>query len=383
MIDKNLSYYTCNGIEFSSKINACIYSQTVNKPVEWVFHDDVYSKYPWHIEPEQTLDELYDARARQLREQYDYIILSYSGGSDTNNILESFIRCNLHIDEIVTNHITKATEKFTIIDPSNKAASNFAAEHQLQAIPRLQYIYDKLPKTKITVLDVSDVVLNSMDMFDDVEWVHERNDYLSIGQLFRYNYFHFSEMKKQFDKDKKVAIIVGVDKPRTVITDTNDFRVCFNDATANIASVNDFNTEYSNIKTELFYWSRNTAPMICKQAHVIKNWLEAMPARQRMWRNVTKTVVRLYHERLLRNILYSTWDNSWFQADKGTSYWNSEFDAWFHNDPTLTKELTQWKRGLEYVAQNAKDYVEYRNGSADGLKMFTRSYYVGKIHNIG
>jgi hypothetical protein len=382
MIDKDLSYYTCNGIEFSSKVNACIYSQTVNKPVEWMFHNDVYSAYPWQIEPEQTLDELYDARARQLREQYDYLILSYSGGSDTNNILESFIRQDLHIDEIVTNHITKATEKFTIIDPSNKLASNFAAEHQLQAIPRLQYIYDKLPKTKITVLDVSDVVLNSMSQFDDVEWVHERNDYLSIGQLFRYNYFHFAELKKQFDKDKKVAIIVGVDKPRTVISPNDEFVLYFTDATANIASVNDFNTEYSNIKTELFYWSKDTAPLICKQAHVVKHWLEANPVRQRMWRNVTKEMVRLYHERFLRNILYTTWDDTWFQADKGTSYWNSEFDAWFHNDPTLSRELTQWKRGLEYVAQSAGDYIEYKNGVADGLKGFKHSYFVGRMRNV-
>lgn len=149
MIDTDLSYYTCNGINFVSKINACIYSQTVNKPVEWIFHNDVYSNYPWHIEPEQTLDELYDARSRQIREEYDYVILSYSGGSDTNNILESFIRQGLHIDEIVTNHITKATEKFTILDPTNKLASNFAAEHQLQAVPRLQYIHSKLPKQRL------------------------------------------------------------------------------------------------------------------------------------------------------------------------------------------------------------------------------------------
>ena len=78
--------------------------------MDWIFHDDAFSKYPWHIEPEASLDQLYDARARQLREKYDYVVLSYSGGSDTHNILESFIRQGLHIDEIVTNHMTTATQ---------------------------------------------------------------------------------------------------------------------------------------------------------------------------------------------------------------------------------------------------------------------------------
>jgi hypothetical protein len=378
MIDKDLSYYTCNGIEFTSKINACIYSKTVNKPVEWNFHNDVYSKYHWHIEPEQTLDELYDARSRQIREQYDYVILSYSGGSDTNNILESFIRQGLHIDEIVTNHITKATEKFTVLDPTNKLASNFAAEHQLQAVPRLQYIHKMLPKTKITVLDVSDVVLNSMNAFDDVEWVHERNDYLSIGQLFRYNYFHFGELKKQFDKNLKIAIIVGVDKPKSAIVNGN-FCISFFDTTANITSINDFNTEYTNIKTVPFYWSRDTAPMVCKQGHVIKRWLEANPHRQKFWDNPSTATVRLYHERWLRSVLYTTWNDDWFQTDKGTSYWNSEFDSWFHNSSEWSPQYTKWQRGLDYVAQQASDHVVYRNGKADGLQTMKHTYFIGPM----
>ena len=106
MFNKNLGYYRCDGIDFQSKVNALLHSKAVNQPVEWMFHQDVFESYPWHIEPSETLDQLYDRRAKELRKQYDYIILSYSGGADSHNILESFIRQKLHIDEIVINHIT-------------------------------------------------------------------------------------------------------------------------------------------------------------------------------------------------------------------------------------------------------------------------------------
>ena len=74
-----VSYYKVDGILFNSKIQAALFAQKTNKPLEWVFTpDSEFSKYPWHIEPLSTLDQLYDKRARELREKYDYLILGYS-----------------------------------------------------------------------------------------------------------------------------------------------------------------------------------------------------------------------------------------------------------------------------------------------------------------
>lgn len=386
MINPELGYYYCNGISFSSKVNALLYSKTVNQPVEWDFNNKEFYAYDWFIEPEESLDELYNKRARELREKYDYLILSFSGGSDTNNILEAFIRQNLHIDEIVTNHLTSATKKTTILDTNVKNSWNFAAEHQLQAVPRLQYIKDKLPKTKITVLDVSDIVLNSMSDFDDVDWVLGRNDHLSIGQLFRYNYHHFSEMRKQFDKNLKIAIIVGLDKPKTKIVN-NKFYIFFSDTTANITTINDFNDEYTNIKTELFYWSPSCLPMLCKQGHVIKRWLEQNPQMQYAW--VLKPGVmngyemaRLVHEKALRSVIYTTWNEKWFQTDKSTQWWHTEFDSWFRNDPTFTREYDLWKRGINYLADKLPDMMQMKNGVPDGMRVFKHEFCLGEMKGL-
>jgi hypothetical protein len=348
----------------------------VNKPIEWVFHDDIYAKYDWSIEPTESLDELYDRRARQLREKYDYLVLSFSGGSDTNNIVESFIRQGLHIDEIVTNHISQVTKSTTILNTSNTQSSNFAAEHELQTVPRLHYIHTNLPRTKITVLDVSGVVFDGIK--DDVSWVLDKNDHLSVGQLFRYNYFHFGNMKRQFDKDLKVAIITGTDKPRTYIKD-DTFYLYFQDSVANITTIDDFNKDYTNITNELFYWSADSAPMICKQAHVIKRWLEANPDKQDYWRNITAEKIRLYHERFLRPLLYTNWDNSWFQADKSTNWWHTEFDTWFRTDKEFEQKYKLWQQGITWLADNLGHLVETKNGVPDSFVKFRKIYKIGQM----
>ena len=60
MINKKLGYYTVGDVEFDSKIKACIYAQTNNQDVVWHFNNEIFEKYSWHIEPEKSLDELYD-----------------------------------------------------------------------------------------------------------------------------------------------------------------------------------------------------------------------------------------------------------------------------------------------------------------------------------
>ena len=387
MINKNLGYYICDGKEFSSKVDALIYSSVTKKEVSWYFHNDAFKNYNWSIEPEHSLDYYYDKRARELREKYDYLILSFSGGSDTNNILESFIRQGLHIDEIVTNHMSSATSGFTVLDKRYTRSSNFAAEHELQAVPRLKYISEKMPRTKITVLDVSDIVLNSILEYD-VDWVLKRNDHLSIGQLFRYNYFHFGEMKKKFDKNKKIGIIVGLEKPKTSIVSAKEFYISFNDTVANITTINDFNDEYDNTVVEMFYWSSETLDMMAKQAHVIYNFLKKNPRMIPYWRlqhtinGVTYSnaeLNRMIHEKVLRNIIYTTWDSNWFQTDKSILWWNTEFDDWFRADQKYKKQQEIWKRGMAYLESKIPEYIVYRDNMMDRMKVFSHSYYVKEI----
>lgn len=374
--DKNLGYYTCDGISFGSKINACIYAQSVNKSVKWIFKNHIHDRYPWEIEPTETLDQLYDQRCKDLREKYDYLVLSYSGGSDSNNILESFMRQNLHIDEIVTNHLTQATEKTIILNPAVKDNWNFNAEHQLHALPRLREIQKKLPRTKITILDVTQAVLSSLDGQDE-SWLLNRRENVSIGMTHRYNHIYFNEVRKQLDKNLNVAIITGIEKPRTAI-ENGVFYVYFTDANVNASSPADHNIG-TNAKIEYFYW--NDPKIVVKQAHVVKRWLETNTQFQKFWQTGESLWEnsRKIHEPLLKNIIYTTWNNEWFQTEKAVRGWYCEFDQWCHTNKDQIKNYHVWKKGLDYLTSAASNFIRYKNGEADGLITMSHRYKIGTM----
>lgn len=56
----------------------------------------------WTTEPTETLRELYKQHAQYIRDTYDYVILYFSGGSDSTTMLNAFLDNNIHVDEIVT-----------------------------------------------------------------------------------------------------------------------------------------------------------------------------------------------------------------------------------------------------------------------------------------
>jgi len=380
--NKNLGYYVCDGISFRSKIDALIYAQAAKKKVEWVFFNEIFAAYPWHIEPTESLDELYDRRAREIREKYDYVMINYSGGSDSHNLLQSFIRQNLHVDEIVTNHVSTAAKDYTVLDPKVKDAWNVAAEHYLQAIPRLKELHALLPKTKITEIDMTDVMLDGIRNSNDGDWISQRKDPLGIATTYRFNYSYIGEFLKTFDKNLTIAIVVGVEKPRVYINKNNEFVLFLNDAAANLTGNND-TLEHPNVHVELFYWSDTTAPMICKQAHVIKRWLDGHPARQTLWKGYDHARFRVFQEPCIRDLIYSTWNNEWFQAKKPTRAWNNEWDTWFHVGMKDSREHELWKRGVDYVATQASEYIVYTtDGLPDTLTPFKQEFIIGKMKEI-
>lgn len=380
-INPKLGFYTCNGQTFDSKIQAYLYGAQVKQRVEWNFNNDLFNKHDWTIEPEETLDQLYNARARQLREQYDYIILSYSGGADSHNILMSFIRQGLHIDEIVVNTMEKANSKFTVINPTVLNPEHAAAEHRLNTIPRLKEVEHLIPRTKINILDLSDNLFQSLETAGNASWVLDKREGLNPLGATRFNYIHFSEVRKRFDREKTIALILGIEKPRTMIIG-NKFYTRFSDRSANIVTVAEHIKEYDNSTVEFFYWSPECLPLLTKQAHVIKRWLETDPAKQKLW--TLDSVNRLYrtvHERILRTLLYTTWDNNFWQADKATKDWYSEFDTWFIEGYKGTKANDIWWEGINYVKNNLPTFMLNYNKDRqpDGLLILGHSYFIGNM----
>jgi hypothetical protein len=384
MIVKELGYYVCDQKIFTSKIEACIYSTTNKKPIQWIFNDREFGSYPWHIEPSLSLDELYDKRSREIREKYDYVALSYSGGADSHNILESFLRQDLFIDEIIVNIFEKANTMYKA-DPTIKDNWNYGAEYKLQIYPRLNEIKNRSPRTKITVVDMSDAVFDFLRSADDASWVLKKRETLNVSGVTRYNYVWFKDVKKQFDKNKKLVLLVGEGKPMTFIRD-DQFYITFADKSANVITAQEHLEDHPNATVELYYWHPDSLDIMAKQAHVIKKWLKMNPSMIPIWSPKTREEFDAnngkFYQRLLRDIIYTTWNNNWYQADKSKLTWYDEIDTWFHELYHNTREYRIWFEGVLYVEKNAGEYVHknIKTGRAEGLRGFVRNYLIGNFY---
>ena len=61
-----------------------------------------FNIFDWSKEPTESWKELKKQRAQHIRDNYDYVVLYFSGGSDSTTVLNSFYDNNIYIDEIVT-----------------------------------------------------------------------------------------------------------------------------------------------------------------------------------------------------------------------------------------------------------------------------------------
>jgi hypothetical protein len=376
------SYYKVGSRVFSSKILACIYATETNQEIEWVFYNNAFDKFDWTIEPNETLDELYDQRARELREKYDYIVISYSGGADSHNLLTSFLRQNLRVDEIIVHNFEKGTAPFKKIDINDKSSSNsLQSEHVLQTLPRLKELSFTHPNIKITITDLTDELFNYFQK--DENWVENRKEVLNPAGGVRWNLKTISDIRKRLDKNLKIGVILGIEKPRTGIrSNTNEFIFAFNDRIVNMG-VDYYLHDYDNTCIENFYWNPDCFKILCKQAHVIKRFLEFNPVHQKIWTiPIGSKAYNLIHERMLRNIIYSTWNNIWYQADKTILDLRKEYDDWFFVNYSDTKAYHIWDSGVQSVFKMAHKFIVFDEiGDPSGFKAYYKTYTIGKIKN--
>ena len=97
----NYFYYSNDNKIFSNRIEAFKYHLDTKKQVYFYYYDDIYDKLDWTSEPPEHLEFYYKHQAQRIRDEYEYLILCYSGGHDSTNILEIFHYNNIKLDKII------------------------------------------------------------------------------------------------------------------------------------------------------------------------------------------------------------------------------------------------------------------------------------------
>lgn len=174
-----------------------------SKKCHFYYYDNLFSQFDWKTEPTVSLQQLYKERAQQIRDDYEYVILCYSGGNDSSNILETFYFNDIHIDEIV---VVGALSQ----DKTKNTDDNHNADIYLNVIPTLNSM--NLPNTKITVVDYTNFFrdISQFSLIKD----HGSNYLEYIGYHTSPHHLFWHDFRKFVGatNTKKTAWIMGTEK---------------------------------------------------------------------------------------------------------------------------------------------------------------------------
>lgn len=249
------------GIYYYNENEICINRLEVlrsKKPFKFYYYDNFYSNSDWSKEPEESLQELYRQRAQQIRDDYEYVVVCYSGGIDSTQVLESFYYNNIHIDEILVVGALSQDESFGV-------DMNHNADLYFNVFPTLNSM--SLPNTKISIIDYTKY-FNDPKNFTLIE--KYGSDYMKhIGVRTSVHNLFWYDLDKFLDTKKRTAYVMGKDKP--IVQFDNELKkhfLVFNDI-----SYADYGNryEYDNGKRVNFYSEPESFKLMLKQCYTIKN----------------------------------------------------------------------------------------------------------------
>jgi hypothetical protein len=359
-------FYDVDGVKFYIKILALQYASQHKKEVYWNFHDEYFSTFDCQSEPEESLSQLYAIRAKQLREKYDYLVLHFSGGDDSTNILETFVRENIPLDEIMIRGY-----ELNDRDLSNGLqSSNEVAESKVTAIPVARYVKEHfMPHVKITIADTTDYhydwFINNLKWYNTNPWVHDPTI------IYRQDYDAFADhLIKIGESGKTIGHITGHDKPKISFDEEGTAWFYANDysisryVTARISSIDLPHC------VEFFYTHKDSIKMQLKQAHTLarilreKNLTGFKPRlfvhNESIKEKLKHSFDQRYYEDMVGKVLYRRSLPKGLSTAKPISVFSTD-DSPFLTDVNTT-HFRNWARGITHV-HHSLDKKFHRSGS--------------------
>jgi hypothetical protein len=331
-------FYQIDDFKSYSKVETIEAARKINKPnsVYWNFNDHEFSNYNWKIEPAESIKQLYQHRARQIRERYDYVVIWWSGGADSYTMLKAFVDEGLFVDELATFHNHTGDGNWD---------SYLNSEVKQVAIPLAEKILENSPNTKFRLVDHFDYQPDLYNVDDNkFDFLYKANAVFSPNQLARR---YIREKEKDyldlFAQGKKVCFVWGMDKPR--ITQVNGkYAMLFVDILDNCVNPETQRLDRAWENDEFFYWSPDSCDLLCKQGHIVKNYLRNVPQHDidAGWLTTNSNVLggtkingQMYYltNNGLHRLIYPDWDTNTYSSGKHELLlmWSPR-DDWFLKD---------------------------------------------------
>jgi len=375
-------YYQVGTQKFTNKIMAAITATEQKIPMTWHFHDEIFA----NVKPVgvSNIKELYKQRALQLRDKYDYLILNYSGGSDSWTVLNTFLENNIKLDHVFVKWPMKAMDKgFYKANTVDRSAFNFASEWDFTLKKDLEWLAQTHPEIKIEIGDWLDNLDNSYfndNLFDSAV------NYSFMTNLLRVPFGSTTE-KELVEKGRKVGSIYGVDKPWTAIMGNRCF-FYFMDGAPSTCPVRPENPE----GTEYFYWSPDMPEIAVEQAYKVYQWHKNNKQMRHLMLELHKTAtekeqavskyMKNFEESsdVVRSLIYPDWDLSKFQAFKPMpipEFDGKQKDFWLENRPEVMEMKHTWRHYWRSYFDKIDPSMLYPNKELK--KSISRLYYLGEL----
>jgi hypothetical protein len=364
-------------LKFHSKLAAIeMHAKTGIHP-HWDFNEAVFSSYDWTQEPKENILELYRQRAQQLRDQYDHIVLIYSGGADSETALQSFVNNDIKLDEVAS---------YVNYSATGDRHNTLNGEIFHNAIPRIKQLQQSCPWMSHRIIDLKDLQL---EYFNSViarfDWIYGTNTFFNSNVIARESLgTKIQAWRDLIDQGKKLCLLWGLDKPR-VVHENNKFLVKFIDIVDNGPTVKSFTGELP-YADEIFYWTPDFPKIVIKQGHLIKNHLNnytfTSPFISEQKSDLAYKVVDGKRQWLnnhgLHSIIYPNYRIGTLTAPKPGSTVFSPRDVWFNNMDQSNRALQVWKMGVDKLWKTIPDY--WKNNPTDvgsGLKAcWSKDYFL-------
>jgi hypothetical protein len=241
---------------YASKIEALKNSTNI----KFYYYDHMYDLVDWTKEPLHNLDYYYLEQAKRIRDKYDYVILCYSGGFDSTNILETFYYNNIKLDKIV---IVGAFDQ----DSKQGVDENHNGELYHTAFP---YLKELNLDTITQVCDYSKL-FSDLNNFSVCSYQEDWVDH--VGGWFSPHHWFWRDIEKYVIptewRNKSVALVFGKDKPGLFPHPiTHQFTTFwFRDVAINAYG----NSKgFDNCDRINFYWDPTYPEILVKQLHMLK-----------------------------------------------------------------------------------------------------------------
>lgn len=371
MNSDRLGYYRVGWKKFYNKTLAMLESKRTNYKIDWVFNNDVYGKIDWTVPVTESLDFLYLMRAKQLRDKYDYLVLYFSGGADSTNILKTFIDNNIFLDEIVMQYPEPAVKNFNEDDKSNR---NIYSEIKYQAVPTLKNLSIN-PNTKVRYQDFAKPLL---DLLSKDNWFDEIPMGTNISpsgigrQVSQVTEPHILNLCMQ---GKSCAQILGVDKPLVHSTETA-YYAYFSDVSAMHSPPVDFTMGeiFNNLyHTEFFYWTPDLPQIVVKQAQLIKAYCETSTVAKAQIMSSMKKHIGTFRP-LLHSIIYDPNLKIDWDPEKPDSKVVRPMDEWFWNSAS-EKQIGNYLSVIDYIKERSDPEYMIDGSIENGLTAHTTGFY--------